>query len=438
MIVDKDFGIDEKGRIRLGETTSSGKGGRLIQITDIGDTDTMSVVLGHEAYRNGVVDGNNRSETRNAVIAHTEMADRMRADGTEFSGIVGLDLAMYDYARSVGNMDIMAAYADSLYDSSGEYWRVIKDSNGNVVQVLDDKDMAHATIVDADGNIEKIADLDVSPLTIQLAAIVGNGMSGERMNQIMVASGLWWENVTEGWHVRGEEKKPEINEVPLSPVVENNNTNWLTSAAGKAGTFLGNIWGGIKNTGSYIKDKISDLFGLTKTPVINEAEIPKTEAVKPPLLTSVKFNQEMLEKALGLPKYSACFLTADTYINYAYQRENGNYTTPDEMINSLKRDLDKLHNSEGDVIHNAVGSALFGNDGLEYVNEYTSLDALKEAGYEYYLEVRGNNGGGGMHAIGWANGVKFDPDKTTTTRWWETDNTSAILRYRVFRPRGEK
>jgi hypothetical protein len=106
---------------KLGETRSNGNGGRLIEIADTGDINTMSVTLGHEAYRDGVVGGNNRSETRNAVIAHTEMAARMRAEGAEFGGIVGLDLAMYDYARSAGNMDIMANYADSLYDSSGEY-----------------------------------------------------------------------------------------------------------------------------------------------------------------------------------------------------------------------------------------------------------------------------------------------------------------------------
>jgi hypothetical protein len=49
------------------------------------------------------------------------MAASMRAEGTSFSGNVALDLAVYDYARSVGNMEIMNLYADALYDSSGEY-----------------------------------------------------------------------------------------------------------------------------------------------------------------------------------------------------------------------------------------------------------------------------------------------------------------------------
>jgi hypothetical protein len=49
------------------------------------------------------------------------MAASMRAEGTSFGGNVALDLAVYDYARSVGNMEIMNKYADALYDSSGEY-----------------------------------------------------------------------------------------------------------------------------------------------------------------------------------------------------------------------------------------------------------------------------------------------------------------------------
>jgi hypothetical protein len=130
--VDKDFGLDEKGRIRLGETVSNGKGGRTISITDIGDMDTMSVVLGHEAYRDGVVGANNKQETRDAVLAHTKMAARMREEDSDFSGsFVGLDLAAYDRALSTGNMGIMDAYADALYDSSGDYWKLTKDEKGN-------------------------------------------------------------------------------------------------------------------------------------------------------------------------------------------------------------------------------------------------------------------------------------------------------------------
>ena len=74
-----------------------------------------------------MVDVNNKEETRAAVIAHTKMAASMREEGAGFGGNVALDLAVYDYARSVGNMEIMNLYADALYDSSGEYWKLMSD-----------------------------------------------------------------------------------------------------------------------------------------------------------------------------------------------------------------------------------------------------------------------------------------------------------------------
>jgi murein DD-endopeptidase MepM/ murein hydrolase activator NlpD len=84
--------------------------------------------LGHEAYRDGLTPDENYLETRESVRAHTELAARMRAEGANFSGsFVGQDLAVYDYARSVGDMSIMAKYADDFYDSSGDYLTLVRD-----------------------------------------------------------------------------------------------------------------------------------------------------------------------------------------------------------------------------------------------------------------------------------------------------------------------
>ena len=41
----------------------------------------LAVMLGHEAYRDGMITGNNNLETRTAVSAHTQMALRMIQDG---------------------------------------------------------------------------------------------------------------------------------------------------------------------------------------------------------------------------------------------------------------------------------------------------------------------------------------------------------------------
>jgi hypothetical protein len=154
VFTDKDFGLDDEGRVKLGETASGGRdgNGRTITVTDIGDLDTMSVVLGHESYRDGTL-ANNRRETIAAVIAHTKMAASMKADGSDFSNsAVGLDLAVYDYARSVGNMGIMAKYADSLYDSSGDFWLTKLD--GTVEGTPGDPRMWRE-VIDANGKVIK-------------------------------------------------------------------------------------------------------------------------------------------------------------------------------------------------------------------------------------------------------------------------------------------
>jgi hypothetical protein len=50
----------------------------------------------------------------------------MREEGADFgNSFVGLDLAVYDYARSVGNMEIMEKYADAFYGSEGDYLDII-------------------------------------------------------------------------------------------------------------------------------------------------------------------------------------------------------------------------------------------------------------------------------------------------------------------------
>jgi hypothetical protein len=111
-----------KGEMAAALTTLQGNG-RLIQMVDSGNADVNAVRLGHEAYRDGIIGSGQTEETVSAVMAHTELAVRMREAGYSFNseGVIGLDLAMYDYARSVGDMSIMDAYADMVYRSDGDY-----------------------------------------------------------------------------------------------------------------------------------------------------------------------------------------------------------------------------------------------------------------------------------------------------------------------------
>jgi hypothetical protein len=107
---------------RYGHTVQN-DGGRTITIADMGYADNVAA-LGHEAYRDGLTPDENYLETRQSVMAHTELAARMREAGYSFNseGVIRLDLAVYDYARSVGDMSIMDAYADAFYKSEQDYF----------------------------------------------------------------------------------------------------------------------------------------------------------------------------------------------------------------------------------------------------------------------------------------------------------------------------
>jgi hypothetical protein len=64
-------------------------------MTDQGNVNNNAIQLQHEAYRDGYIDSGNTGETRQAVLAHTQMADRMRSEVTlDTSGILGLELAL--------------------------------------------------------------------------------------------------------------------------------------------------------------------------------------------------------------------------------------------------------------------------------------------------------------------------------------------------------
>jgi hypothetical protein len=70
------------------------------------------------------VTDDNYLETRDAVLAHTKIAERMLLDGqdVDLGGRLGADLAVYEYAKSVDDMTIMDRYADLTYDSSKDYY----------------------------------------------------------------------------------------------------------------------------------------------------------------------------------------------------------------------------------------------------------------------------------------------------------------------------
>lgn len=109
------------------KTTSNGHGGRHIVIQDTGNDLNNAVQLGHEAYRDGVVDENNVAETVAALFGHTNMAANMDSwdAGVDLSGLLGAEVAAYRR----GDMNALVADAMINYDSSKDYWKVLSDGN---------------------------------------------------------------------------------------------------------------------------------------------------------------------------------------------------------------------------------------------------------------------------------------------------------------------
>jgi murein DD-endopeptidase MepM/ murein hydrolase activator NlpD len=133
----------------------------------------LAVVLGHEAYRDGIVTKNNYIETRRAVLAHTEMVIRMIGDGQELwlNQNLANDLNAYFNAR--GDMNSFNAYVGGNYDSGGDYWKLIYDKDGNGFLEYD----GLADIYDEDGNFLVGAGTTARALQTALGKYLGVSMS---------------------------------------------------------------------------------------------------------------------------------------------------------------------------------------------------------------------------------------------------------------------
>jgi murein DD-endopeptidase MepM/ murein hydrolase activator NlpD len=226
----------------------------------------MSVVLGHEAYRDGVVGANNKQETRDAVIAHTKMAARMRADGVRFGSFVEQDLAVYDRALSTGNMGIMDEYADAMYDSSGDFWKEMKDGsyfddgNDGVISFEDGREPVYTTNKGKQGSLEEYLGLE-------------KGMGYELLQ--MKAAGFAYDPVIKTWTGSGKtisadvindliERKiisatadPAANGVAVSPPTPPTTPPSFVKQTLAA---LGSLWGEIKTGAGNIVSWITGPF----------------------------------------------------------------------------------------------------------------------------------------------------------------------------------
>jgi hypothetical protein len=146
----------------------------------------MGLVLQHEAYRDGIANERNVAETESAVYHHTEMAIKLGNDtffGSAMRTLAGQDKNIQNdllaYAITKGNRDAFAGYVDKAYDSSADYWKLMK--NGDLV---DDKRSSLYVEADNDGEF-KVWDMDGLSREESLSKIVGAipGVDGPSANR---------------------------------------------------------------------------------------------------------------------------------------------------------------------------------------------------------------------------------------------------------------
>ncbi|TVR87145.1 MAG: hypothetical protein EA428_13410 [Spirochaetaceae bacterium] len=98
----------------------------------------LGVTLGHEAYRDGIVDAHNSTETLWATTAHTQMAGRIAADDRYGSRYLMADPnVLVDLVMLGAGEDSFAQYVAARYDSSDDYWLIIENLDGTV-SLMDD------------------------------------------------------------------------------------------------------------------------------------------------------------------------------------------------------------------------------------------------------------------------------------------------------------
>jgi len=211
----------------------------------------MNILLAHESYRNGVNDGEagQRKETDQAVLGHinTALALGQIYGMNSLSSLQANEVNTYVAAIKSGQYGELAKILNS-YDARGDYWRVLKDKDGNVTKVLDDSDRENVTIVEADGTERKVK-LRTGSVSGAIAIAVGNGMTPEQMNKIMVRSGLDWTE-EKGWYAKDENAKYTVH---VTKVTSSQSSfldqikEWSSGAVNQVGNWLTSLKAEIKN-----------------------------------------------------------------------------------------------------------------------------------------------------------------------------------------------
>ncbi len=146
----------------------------------------MNILLAHEAYRNGIDDGEagQREETDRAVLGHIGAAYALGQNyGMGAIGeALGKEVATYLAALSTGNMGGLARLLAS-YDASGDYWKLLKDGT----LIFDGRRELYITYIDETGKeVEKMVEGsgETGSMAASLVQYLGQERAEELLNRV--------------------------------------------------------------------------------------------------------------------------------------------------------------------------------------------------------------------------------------------------------------
>ncbi len=192
------------------ETTLNNNGGRTIRVASTGNNMMsrlrLGTVLGHEAHRDGEDSGQEvqESETVKAVYNHTGMALDMEND---YSGLIASDKSLLKDVIRLGSTQNLNDYSESVltdYDSTKDYWKVIKHIDGSITMVDDSSD--DLTVVDEETGAEKLFEYTGGSKTGFISSVLG--LSRDEINYRMGPEAGWsyidgkWKNELDDKTVR--------------------------------------------------------------------------------------------------------------------------------------------------------------------------------------------------------------------------------------------
>lgn len=297
------------------------------------------------------------------------------------------DISAFDYAIAAGDWGAFGSYVGNNYDYSADYWRVTVDKDKYVTNVQEDGDSSIITYVDEERNILDI-DIAKGSLTEQIASKYGYKQSKLEINDLMSKEfGLNFSS-NKGWYA----------------VDENN------------------IYKGTSGVLNIKKNFISIL----------ENNFDRQ--------SDYQMYQEDIEESLSLNVHSACAIWASAELNNDFL--SSLFLNPslsnDNMVDALKRAKGEMFDKDSTVLSfnglNAIVSQKAGYDNyLVFDQKYYNKEDLKKNNINYYLiKAKEKNNPNHTHFMKVSNGEKFDPDKTTNNRWW---NTNADYEYYGFKPK---